>query len=397
MTSIPEKNDKKVEESARGFTRVEGFSENKKNIAVIGGGINGVMSAWALMDRGYCVELYESREPMSQTSSASTKMLHGGLRYLAQGRLKLVKEALQERRWWLAQGTDYATQMALVVPIPNQHLIKALWIGLGVKLYDLLASGSGFPTSRWLNRRTLASTLPGLDTKKFLGGWMYWDASMDDRRLGEWALSKLMDRGLRLKREKVTRVIDTGVVVTDTGTQTYDVIVNAAGPWAQTLLSQSGIPSKYGLDLIKGSHIICDRPWPHGLAVPHKDGRLIFLLPWKGQLLIGTTERHQATADSIEASKQEIEELLNAANHVVALSLSEKDIVSTFSGLRPVVKTLETKVESNGPNSQAMSSASRESTVEAFGRIVTLWGGKWTTARQQGLAVAQAVTQLVTH
>ncbi|MGA0901158.1 MAG: FAD-dependent oxidoreductase, partial [Luteolibacter sp.] len=115
MTSIPAKDEEKVTESTRGYTRVEGFSENQKNIAVIGGGINGVMSAWALMDRGYRVDLYESREPMSQTSSASTKMLHGGLRYLAQGRLKLVKEALQERRWWLSQGTDHAAQMALVV------------------------------------------------------------------------------------------------------------------------------------------------------------------------------------------------------------------------------------------------------------------------------------------
>ena len=397
MTSIPEKNDKKVEESARGFTRVEGFSENKKNIAVIGGGINGVMSAWALIDRGYRVDLYESREPMSQTSSASTKMLHGGLRYLAQGRLNLVKEALQERRWWLSQGTDHAAQMALVVPISNQQWTKALWIGLGVKLYDLLARGSGFPTSRWLNRRTLASTLPGLDTSKFLGGWMYWDASMDDRRLGEWALSRLIDRGLRLKREEVTRVFGNGTVVTNSGEQTYDVIVNTAGPWAQTLLSHSGIPSEYGLNLIKGSHIICDRPWPHGLAIPHKEGRLIFLLPWKSQLLIGTTESHQATTDQIEASKQEVEELLQAANHVLELPLSEKDIVSTFSGLRPVVKTLVTNAENSSPNGQAMSSASRESTVETFERIVTLWGGKWTTARQQGLAVAQVVTQILTR
>ena len=139
---------------------------------------------------------------MSQTSSASTKMLHGGLRYLAQGRLKLVKEALQERRWWLAQGTDYATQMALVVPIPNQHLDQGL-VGLG-------SASSSMTSGQWIRISDLSlaqQTNTGLNIartryEKFLGGWMYWDASMDDRRLGEWALSKLMDRGLRLKREK---------------------------------------------------------------------------------------------------------------------------------------------------------------------------------------------------
>ena len=135
-------------------------------------------------------------------------------------------------------------------------------------------------------------------------------------------------------------------------------------------------------------------PW---IGNPAQRGPSDFLLPWKSQLLIGTTESHQATTDQIEASKQEVQELLNAANHVLELPLSEKDIVSTFSGLRPVVKTLVTNAENSSPNGQAMSSASRESTVETFERIVTLWGGKWTTARQQGLAVAQVVTQILTR
>lgn len=394
MTGIPENNDEKDKESARGFTRARDLSGYQKKIAVIGGGINGVMSAWALMDQGYQVDLYESREPMAQTSAASTKMLHGGLRYLAQGRLRLVREALQERQWWLSQNTGFVTPLALVVPIPNHHWLRALWVGLGVKLYDLLAWGSGFKASHWLNRRVLASTLPGLDTSKFLGGWLYWDASMDDRKLGEWALTELMGRGLCLKQQEVIQVTGDGTVMTKNDTQTYEVIVNTAGPWAHTLLSHSNVPSRYGLNLIKGSHLICDRPWRHGLAIPHKEGRLIFLLPWKGKLLLGTTESHQTSPEKIEASAQEIEELLTAANHVLEVPLSKGDIISTFSGLRPVVKELGESSEKDGPGSQAMSSASRESTIETYERIVTLWGGKWTTARQQGLAVAHAVNQL---
>jgi glycerol-3-phosphate dehydrogenase len=377
-----------------GFTQAPTRLGPPSRVAVIGGGINGVMSAWALMDRGYHVELYECDEPMAQTSSASTKMLHGGLRYLAQGRLKLVKEALHERRWWLSHGTPHTAPLALVVPIPNRRWLRALWVGLGVKLYDLLARGSGFQLSRWLDRRSLGVEFPGLDAQKFIGGWLYWDAAMDDRRLGEWALDRLVQRGLTVKHEKVIRVTKDGDLQTTKSQQSYTAVVNTSGPWAQALLQSSNIPSRYGLELIRGSHIVCNRSWPCGLAIPHVDGRLIFMLPWKGKLLIGTTESQQTKAEKVEASTEEIEELLSAANQVLTAPLTRKDVLSTFSGLRPVVVKNKGHTKEHVLSEQAMSSASRESTVESVGRIITLWGGKWTTSRQQGLAVAKAVSEL---
>ena len=377
-----------------GFTPNTTTDAQAPKVAIIGAGINGVMSAWALMDRGYRVELYECREPMGQTSAASTKMLHGGLRYLAQGRLKLVREALQERRWWLSHGTPHAAPMALVVPIPSRAWLRAIWVGLGVKLYDLLARGSGFQSSRWLDRASLTREIPDIDPRKFIGGWLYWDAAMDDRQLGEWALSQLVQRGLTVHHEEVHRITQDGDLQTENECRTYAAIINTAGPWAQMLLSRSNIASDYGLELIKGSHIICDRPWPCGLAIPHIKGRLIFMLPWKGRLLIGTTESQQETTDRIEASQQEIEELLAAANRVLKIPLSGQDILSTFSGLRPVVTRNLSRTNKPSLSGRAMSSASRESSVETIGRIVTLWGGKWTTSRQQGLAVSSAVAKL---
>jgi glycerol-3-phosphate dehydrogenase len=377
-----------------GFTRNSMTYAQAPRVAIIGAGINGVMSAWALMDRGYRVELYECRKPMGQTSAASTKMLHGGLRYLAQGRLRLVRESLQERRWWLSHKTPHAAPMALVVPIPNRSWFKAIWVGLGVKLYDLLARGSGFQSSRWLDRVSLAREIPDLDPRKFIGGWLYWDAAMDDRQLGEWALAQLIQRGLTVRLEEVHRITQDGDLHTESERRTYAAIVNATGPWAQALLSRSSIVSDYGLELIKGSHIICDRPWPCGLAIPHIKGRLIFMLPWKGRLLIGTTESQQETTNRIEASQQEIEELLAAANRVLKIPLSGQDILSTFSGLRPVVTRNLSRTNKPSLSGRAMSSASRESCVETIGRIVTLWGGKWTTSRQQGLAVSSAVAEL---
>ena len=378
-----------------GFTRNSTANDQAPKVGVIGAGINGVMSAWALMDHGYRVELYECREPMGQTSSASTKMLHGGLRYLAQGRLRLVKEALQERRWWLSHGTPHAAPLALVVPIQNGQWLKAIWIGLGVKLYDLLAHGSGFQSSRWLDRQSLTLEIPGLDAKKFIGGWLYWDAAMDDHQLGRWALSQLVQRGLTVHHEEVHRIAQDGSLETAKGIHSYAAIVNTSGPWAQALLSRSDITSNYGLELIKGSHIICDRPWSCGLAITHVKGRLIFMLPWKGKLLIGTTESQQNTVDNIEASPEEIDELLVAANKVLCAPLSIQEIVSTFSGLRPVVRQIRDSPTGRSLSSQAMSSASRESSVETTGRVVTLWGGKWTTSRQQGLAVSRAVAELL--
>lgn len=378
-----------------GFTRNSTVNDQAPKVGVIGAGINGVMSAWALIDRGYRVDLYECREPMGQTSSASTKMLHGGLRYLAQGRLRLVKEALQERRWWLSHGTPHAAPLALVVPIPNGKWLKAIWIGLGVKLYDLLARGSGFQSSRWLGRGALALEIPGLDAKKFIGGWRYWDAAMDDHQLGRWALSQLVQRGLTVHHEEVQRISQDGGLETANGIHSYAAIVNTTGPWAQALLHRSNVASDYGLKLIKGSHIVCNRPWPCGLAIPHIKGRLIFMLPWKGRLLIGTTESQQETTDGIQASQQEIDELLAVANRALTVPISGEDVLSTFSGLRPVVTRNQSRTNKQSLSGRAMSSASRESSVETTGRIVTLWGGKWTTSRQQGLAVSSAVAELI--
>ena len=119
------------------------------------------------------------------------------------------------------------------------------------------------------------------------------------------------------------------------------------------------------------------------------------MLPWKGKLLIGTTESQQNTVDIIEASPEEIDELLVAANKVLCAPLSIQEIVSTFSGLRPVVRQIRDSPTGRSLSSQAMSSASRESSVETTGRVVTLWGGKWTTSRQQGLAVSRAVAELL--
>ena len=131
--------------------------------------------------------LFEADQLMSKTSRASTKMLHGGLRYLANFEFAMVRESLQERRWWRSQKTGLVQPIAIVVPIRKRDLGRRILVGLGVKLYDLLALGSRFPRSRWLNQRALRQRFPGLKVDRLSGGWEYWDAQMDDHALGLWA------------------------------------------------------------------------------------------------------------------------------------------------------------------------------------------------------------------
>jgi len=361
------------------FTPLKGSS-----IAVIGGGINGMMTSWALARAGAQVTLFEAHQLMSKTSRASTKMLHGGLRYLANFEFAMVRESLRERRWWLSQRTDLVQPIAIVVPIAKHDLSRRILIGLGVKLYDLLATGSGFPRSRWLDQKALRQRFPGLKVDRVAGGWEYWDAQMDDYALGLWAANQAKCEGVRiLEYTRVTQIDSTGQVRfarAGQSPQRFDLIVNATGPWAEQLLNNSAIPHAHGLMLIRGSHLLVTPTPQTGLALPHRDNRLIFFLPYQSKGLLGTTEIDQSIGDPIQASSQEIDELSQCYADWFETPLQRQDIQEVFSGLRPVVRQM----------GRSLSAASREAAIETHGRIITLWGGKWTTSRQLGLATVRA-------
>ena len=359
-------------------------------IAVIGGGINGTMTAWALAQAGAKVTLFEADRLMSKTSRASTKMLHGGLRYLANLEFALVRESLQERRWWRSQKTGLVQPIAMVIPIAKHHLSRRILVGLGVKLYDLLAIGSGFPRSCWLSQRALQQRFPGLKVDRLAGGWEYWDAQMDDHALGLWAADQAKHAGVVIfENARVTRITtEAQLTLADSGQRTpeqFDLIVNAAGPWAEQLLKDSEIPHDHGLTLIRGSHLLVTPVPQTGLALPHRDNRLIFFLPYRGKGLLGTTEADQSIEDSIQASSGEIDELTRCYADWFETPLHHHDIQEVFSGLRPVVRQA----------ARSLSAASREAVIETQGRIITLWGGKWTTSRQLGLSTVKVCANVL--
>lgn len=355
------------------------------HVGVIGGGINGLCIAWELAKRGWAVELFERGHCLVQTSSASTKLLHGGLRYLEQGHLALVAESLRERARWLRDGPQYTCWLPLLLPIYRQQQRAAWQWRVGLGLYDGLALGRLPGFARWLRPHQVLEIYPELSSEGLRGAWQFWDGQMDEQALGRWVLQQAREAGVVIHEgQEVVRLSTHGAIwiraATEEEPQTefrFDWVVNAAGPWAGQLLAQSGIDTDVRLDLVRGSHLLVPPPPgqvlpSHGLFVEVTGSRRIaFLLPYQGQLLVGTTEEAQSLADPIEPNQRERELLLGLVRlHLPSWESQARTRGSWFSGLRPIVHS-----------SADVSQASRDAALRRNQRVITVFGGKWTTAR----------------
>lgn len=343
------------------------------------------MTAWALAQAGHRVELFERDRLIGATSSASTKLLHGGLRYLETGQFRFVREALQERAWWVAQAPHLARPIEFLLPIYADTGRPAWQIRTGIMLYDLLALGSGFPRHRRLSAAAALARLPGLRPDGLEGGFCYYDAQMDDYALGLWAAAQAQAAGVRIHEgAEVSRLEPIGKMQIDKKTCQFDCIVNVAGPWALQLLNDSGITSRYRLDLVRGSHILFDEYSPTGCFLQVRgEKRIFFVLPYQGKTLVGTTEVRQEATAPVECTRKEAEYLLTAYNSYFSKSKTLGDICGQFAGLRPLIYSAEDP-----------SLASREYVVERTGKLISVFGGKWTTARQLGNVVARQIGEM---
>lgn len=356
-----------------------------KQVAVIGGGINGVMVAWAFAKEGAQVDLYEKNTLMSATSRASSKMLHGGIRYLEQGHFGLVRDALQERAWWLKQAPDLTTQFELLLPVYRGEGRSKWILRLGTAIYDFLARGSSFPKGRWYKPQEVLSAFPGLKQAGLVGACTYWDGQMDDYALGLWAADRAKSAGVSIyeKAEVSSLNPGDGCICVAGLTKKYDLVINSTGPWAKELLAKSAVASKYSLDLVQGTHILVSGKIDKGcvLQVP-KDKRIVFVLPYKGQTLIGTTERKIDSADAGELSEAEVGYLLDVYNQYFTSKLARCDVLEAFFGVRPIVSSVSN-----------FSKASRESCLEKNGKLINVFGGKWTTSRSLAKSVLKIANQ----
>lgn len=356
-------------------------------IAIVGAGINGIMSAWALARRGHTVDLYERGQPVAGTSSASTKLLHGGLRYLETGDIALVREGLRERAWWLAQAPHLAQPLELLLPVQRGQGRPRWKLKAGLTLYDTLAGCNRLAPHRWLEPQELLARMPGLRAHGLLGAYAYWDGQMDDHQLGLWALAQAQAAGVRLHAGSAVERVDLRGHIQLAGSPAplaYDLVCNLAGPHAAALLARSGVPSRHRLRLVRGSHLLIDGTLPCGLLVQSPDDqRACFILPYGGRILIGTTEVEQTLDAPVRMSDAERDYLLAVWNAHFDRQLTPDDVRASFAGLRPLLA-----------QSGAANANTREHAIEARGRLLTVFGGKWTTARRLGEQVAEVAEQL---
>ena len=344
-------------------------------VAVVGAGIVGACTAWALARRGVACTLYERNQPMGETSRASSKLLHGGLRYLETGQFRLVGKALHARSDLLELAPHLCHRLEILLPMYRDKGRSQLTIAAGIRIYDVLAMGSGFPRARLLKPAEVLALQPGLSAEGLVGAWAFFDAQMDDYALGNWVVDQFCQLGGKLV---------TGHEVRDLAAlDSYDRIVNATGPWARQLRQTLPDKPSYDLDWVRGSHIVLDRPCPAAmlLEVPGSS-HIFFVLPYQGRTLVGTTEVRQTGFNNPGPSEDEIRYLLDAHNAYLTPAATHDDVVEIFSGVRPLLRSADNSSE-----------ATRKWAFERTDKVLHIYGGKWTTAKLQGEDAAHRILQ----
>jgi glycerol-3-phosphate dehydrogenase len=354
-------------------------------VAVIGGGINGSGIAWELVRRGYRVVLFDKGRFGGATSSATTKMVHGGLRYLEHLDVGLVHEALRERAYLLAAVPDLVYPLEIVLPYFKGSRRPPWKLRSGLRLYDLLAGERNIAPHRKLTRDETLERIP-LKPDRLLGGFLFYDAQVDDSALVRRVVDCAVLDGLDAREfTGVTELERSGaqwIAHTTAASERFDVVVNAVGPWMDVFLRSSAIESKFTLTLVRGSHVVLRRPARNGaLMEVASDRRVVFALPWKGATLLGTTDVvHEHGPDHVTPSDDETDYLLAAFNDWFREPADRSEIIDRFAGVRPLL------AEKGDP-----SAISREYRIERSEGVVNVFGGKLTTfmslARKVGAAV----------
>jgi glycerol-3-phosphate dehydrogenase len=370
------------------------------DMIVVGGGATGVGVAIDAAARGYDVLLLEQSDFGKGTSSRSTKLAHGGVRYLEQGNIGLVMEALKERGRLLQNAPHLVWDLAFVVP--NYDWWEAPFYGLGLKLYQLLAGKYGFGTSRILSREETLEYLPTLKTDGLRGGAVYYDGQFDDARLLIHMAVTAFEQGATLMNyvevtglTKDAQGFLNGVHARDAETghefnAFARVVVNATGAFSDQLRQKAEPGTAPMIVPSQGIHLVFDASFLQGtsaILVPHtSDGRVLFAIPWHGHTLVGTTDTPIATA-TLEpvAMEQEIEFVLATAAQYLSKAPTRDDVLSVFAGIRPLVRA-------TGVANTAALARDHVIHIDRSG-LVTISGGKWTTYRHMAEdCVDQAAT-----
>lgn len=361
------------------------------DLIVVGGGATGLGIALDAALRGLSVVLLEARDFAKGTSSRATKLVHGGVRYLAQGNVSLVREALHERRRLLNNAPHLAGPLAFVMP--GYRCWEMPFYGVGLKAYDALAGRSGLGSTEFLTSRQTRACLPGVREQSLKGGVKYWDGQFDDARLAlALARSAAAQGALLVNYCPVTGLLHehgrvAGVRYRAEGGAEGELrarcVVNATGVWVDELRSMdddaAGRTTQAMVTPSQGVHLVVDRdflPGDHALLVPRTaDGRVLFAVPWLGKVILGTTDTLRNTIEEEpQALAEETRFILGEAANYLARAPRAEDVRSVWVGLRPLVRPPQDAGDTKKINREHTVLVSRSG-------LATVTGGKWTTYR----------------
>ncbi len=360
------------------------------DVIIIGGGASGLGVALDSASRSYKTILVEAVDFAKGTSSRSTKLAHGGVRYLEQFNISLVREALKERGFMLKNAGHLVKNQSFVIPVYNRW--SGYFYTIGLKFYDLLAGNSSFGKSEFLSKEKTIKLLPTVKQEKLKGGIIYHDGQFDDARLAINLAQTAVEKGACvLNYTKVTQLIKDkenkicGVEIKDMETGEKhklkgNAIINATGVFTNTILNLDNPEHEKSIVPSQGIHLVFDKsflPGENALMIPKtNDGRVLFIVPWHDKIIVGTTDT-LIEKPSLEpkALETEIDFILETAQRFLTKKPKRSDILSVFSGLRPLAAP-----KSKGQNTKEIS-RSHQIIVSASG-LISIIGGKWTTYRK---------------
>ncbi|MDB4086792.1 glycerol-3-phosphate dehydrogenase/oxidase [Flavobacteriaceae bacterium] len=365
------------------------LNNNKKyDFIIIGGGASGLGCALDASSRGYSVILLEKFDFCKGTSSRSTKLIHGGVRYLEKGQIGLVYEALKERDILKKNAPHLIKQVGFLIPVYN-YFFKFYYF-FGLKIYDFISGNLSFKKSKIVNKNSAIEFVPNVSKKNLKGGVVYYDGQFDDSRLGiDIAHTSEANNAILINYISVESLIKEngkikGVVVTDTVSDNIHSIrgsniINATGVFSKSVMDMDSNKFKSVIRPSQGVHLVVDKTFlkgKFGILVPKtSDGRVLFAVPWLDNVIIGTTDSvvDKPTFNPV-ATQIEIDFILENLKNYLEFYPKRSDIKSVFVGLRPLV--------ASNPNSKSKDLSRKHKILVSESGLVSVIGGKWTTYRK---------------
>lgn len=376
----------------RMIERLQAHGDKPWDVLVIGGGASGLGAALEAASRGYSALLLEQSDFAKGTSSRSTKLIHGGVRYLAQGDISLVYEALHERGLLMKNAPHLVKNQRFI--IPNYDWWEGPYYTLGLKVYDIMAGKLGLGPSVSISKKETLEAIPNIKQAGLRGGVIYQDGQFDDARLAVNLAQTIADLdGTVLNRFEVTNLLKnegdmiSGVRAVDRETaKEYEIsakaVINATGIFVDDILKMDNPESRKTIVPSQGVHIVLDKeflPGDSAVLIPKTDdGRVLFAVPWCGKVVLGTTDT-LVKKSSLEprALEEEIGFILKTAGDYLTRVPSRADVKSVFAGLRPLVAP-----KKDGKKTKEISRGHK--VVVSISGLITMTGGKWTTYRKMG-------------